>query len=109
MRKLTKKKLDAYLKNPYVCPFCGGHDLGGIGHVDVSYRHAYQEVLCPDCKEKWTDEYALISIVDQPGEPIDPQKLYDDIDKECLPDTDTVKMSEVKKAIERNIGIKVEV
>jgi hypothetical protein len=40
------------------CPVCKSADI--VGHqIDISAGHAYQEILCRDCKSVWTDEYLL--------------------------------------------------
>jgi len=60
---ITKKQIEAYLKDSVHCPFCGSENIEA-GQFDVSEgdKSAWQNVWCNDCKKRWQDVYTLTSI-----------------------------------------------
>ena len=61
--KLTKKRIDAYVKAAGSgCPFCGPDaQIEGEG-VEIDRGGANQEVSCCDCGAVWFDMYTLTGV-----------------------------------------------
>ena len=59
-KPMTQKQ---YLKNPNVCPVCGGADITG-GETNVDSGSAWQEITCENCNATWNDVYTLTGYAD---------------------------------------------
>ena len=61
-RRLTEKRLEAYLQKGACCPRCGeAVSITGEG-VEVENNEAVQEMHCSACDFLWTDVYRLYTI-----------------------------------------------
>lgn len=49
------------------CPKCGSLNLAG-GSMYIETGSAFQEIICNDCGEDWTDRYILSGIVEGNGD-----------------------------------------
>jgi transcription elongation factor Elf1 len=58
---LTEEQKNKYLASPYLCPYCGSDGLS-IGKVTADVDRAVQNILCRQCKKRWTNIYALTRI-----------------------------------------------
>ena len=58
---LTIEQKNKYLASPYICPYCGSDKLS-LGKVSADVNQTIQNILCRQCKKRWTNIYALIRI-----------------------------------------------
>lgn len=56
------------------CPYCKSHDISGDS-IDIEGSHAYQEVTCQECWKAWTDQYALVGVLEHDEEATPPASL----------------------------------
>ena len=62
-KRLTKKKIERYLKRGSECPRCGENvPIEGVESVVVEGNKASQDMHCMNCDLWWTDEYTLSKI-----------------------------------------------
>jgi transposase-like protein len=65
MSKLTKEKIQNYIKNNgLICPYCGSSSIHISSEIEVHREMAYQNVKCIDCEKEWTDEFTLTGITE---------------------------------------------
>jgi transcription elongation factor Elf1 len=57
---LEKRTNEEYLEASHQCPYCGSDDITSLGHPDVECTYVYQDIVCQQCGNQWTDEYKLI-------------------------------------------------
>ena len=62
--ELTAEQQDAYVKDPFHCPFCGSSKVLA-GDRTSDGRHVWQNVDCEDCQAFWTEEYIITGIVNE--------------------------------------------
>ena len=58
---LTIDQKNKYLASPYICPYCGSDKLS-LGKVSADINQTVQNILCRQCKKRWTNIYALTRI-----------------------------------------------
>lgn len=58
----TEQQIADYLRDPGICPFCGGDQNSG-GFVETGNKQAMQHMMCLCCEAEWTDIYHLAHIV----------------------------------------------
>lgn len=67
-KKLTKKRIRRFLRNPNRCPVCRSRDLSTLpGSYDASAGDASimtAKVECEECSATWTELYRLFTIED---------------------------------------------
>lgn len=54
-------KLNDYLKNPNVCPFCGSENISA-GDTDFGDINAWRNIKCMKCKKEWTEEFTITRV-----------------------------------------------
>ncbi len=55
---LTEEEKNRYLASPDMCPYCGSNELS-FGKVTADVNRAVQNILCGQCKKRWTNIYGL--------------------------------------------------
>lgn len=70
MNNLTPEQRDAYIKEPYNCPYCHeGPDCLQGKAFDHESGSVYQAMKCNACDRTWTDVYNLTTILEDEEEP----------------------------------------
>lgn len=59
MRKLTKKQVENYIKNPDKCPLCKGLI---VVEDDFDEQGGNREVTCSQCDTRFYEIYTLINL-----------------------------------------------
>lgn len=58
--KITLEQAKKYLElGGNFCPFCKSDEIQAIAGIDGFYSELYQNVVCENCGETWTDIYVL--------------------------------------------------
>ena len=55
---LTIEQKNRYLASPDICPYCGSDKIS-LGKVFAEVNQTVQNMLCAQCKKRWTNIYGL--------------------------------------------------
>ena len=61
---ITKEQKEKYIKDPSLCPYCGGKDLEGQGVGVKDNGTRYNHILCHECNERWMAVYGKQPLID---------------------------------------------